>query len=185
MWCKNIRKASPLLVGNSVYNIFFLLKLLDDNLRDNYCSKAAIEMGLLDLMAKSLKLPFHKIISNGFRAEIPLMGWIGQGTAEEAAAKALDFAEKGFTGLKVKVGRDVKGDVQRIKAIRNAVGDEIAVRVDANESYNEDETISLLKSIDDLNIQLCEQPIPRDNHKGLARIRNKTGIPIMADEERL
>jgi len=84
--------------------------------------------------------------------------------------------------LKIKIGGDVDADIQRVQAVRAAVGKVVNLRMDANEQYSVQDAIRLCDAIKDCDMQLFEQPVPRDDLAGLAEIRRVGGISVMADE---
>src|SRR5690606_21959140 len=108
--------------------------------------------------------------------------WIGIVPPEEAAREARWWLDRGFRSIKVKVGGGIEADRDRIAAIRAEVGSALAIRVDANTGYDADTAIRLAKLLRPFDLQLFEQPVPRDDIAGLARVRREGGIPVMADE---
>ena len=84
--------------------------------------------------------------------------------------------------MKIKIGGDVDADIQRVQAVRAAVGKVVNLRMDANEQYSVQDAIRLCDAIKDCDMQLFEQPVPRDDLAGLAKIRRVGGISVMADE---
>jgi len=88
----------------------------------------------------------------------------------------------GFTEIKVKLGEDIKIDLARMKAIRKQVGPEIILRIDANQGWDVKESIRIAKALEELDIDLIEQPIPHWDLEGLRRVRDASVIPIAADE---
>lgn len=98
------------------------------------------------------------------------------------ADDALIIKEKGFPVIKVKLGKGGSSDVERVKAIRNKVGLEIPIRIDANQGWDKDEAIATLKALQPYNIQHCEEPISRHDFMQLPEIKQHSPIPIMSDE---
>ena len=107
---------------------------------------------------------------------------VGIGTPEGMAASALRFKNAGFPAIKVKLGTTQKADIERIRQIRAAIGDILPLRIDANQGWDEATAIATLKALERFDIEHCEQPIAARNVVGLARVRNASPIPIMADE---
>jgi L-alanine-DL-glutamate epimerase-like enolase superfamily enzyme len=95
------------------------------------------------------------------------------------AAKAV---KRGFKALKVKVGVNPTEDVERLRLIREAVGEEIQLRIDANQGWKPKQAIEALNKMEKFNIQFAEQPVPAENLKGLIEVKKNSPIPIMADE---
>ena len=90
----------------------------------------------------------------------------------------------GFATLKMKVGTDATTDVARVRAVREAVGAEVTIRLDANQGWTPDEAISVIRALEraDLGVELVEQPVRGEDVEGLARVRAGVGLPVMADE---
>jgi muconate cycloisomerase len=109
-------------------------------------------------------------------------GWIGELPAEEAAAEAKRWLAAGFKSSKIKVGSGVEADHDRIAAVREVVGSDFKLRIDANTQYDADTSIRLCRLIQKYDLQLFEQPAPKEDLAGLARVRREGGIPVMADE---
>ena len=98
------------------------------------------------------------------------------------AKDALKILQQGYPAIKVKLGKDGRKDVERMKAIRGAVGDTIPLRIDANQGWEVTEAIETLNAMASLDIQHCEEPIARWNYMQLPKVKNASPIPIMADE---
>ncbi|MDP2887891.1 MAG: enolase C-terminal domain-like protein, partial [Bacteroidota bacterium] len=104
------------------------------------------------------------------------------GNSEQMSADAQEIKDRGFQAIKVKLGDDPDKDIFRIKTIRAQIGDEIPLRLDANQGWSVDSSIHVLNELSDCNIQFCEEPIARWNYMELSRIRKQSPIMIMADE---
>ena len=99
--------------------------------------------------------------------------------AEEAAS----MIQNGYQSFKMKVGTNVKEDVKRIEAVRERVGNNIAIRVDVNQGWkNSANTLTALRSLSHVNIDWIEQPVIADDIDAMAHIRSKTDLPLMIDE---
>ena len=98
------------------------------------------------------------------------------------AADAIKIKQWGYPFIKIKLGNNGDTDVLRIKAIREAVGNEIPLRIDANQGWNVDEAIKTLQALAKYDIQHCEEPIPKWDFMQLPKVRKASPIPIMSDE---
>ena len=98
------------------------------------------------------------------------------------AADAVKIKAEGYPAIKIKLGNNGEVDVVRIKTIREAVGNEIPLRIDANQGWSVDEAIQTLQALGKYDIQHCEEPIARWNFMQLPRVKRESPIPIMADE---
>ena len=169
-------------VGLDPTNIHRLVDVLDRAVPGHLDAKAAIEMACVDLTARLLGVPVHTYLGGAVKHRLTFNGWIGIVPPEEAAREARLWLDRGFRSIKVKVGGGIEADRDRIAAIRAEVGSALAIRVDANTGYDADTAIRLAKLLRPFDLQLFEQPVPRDDIAGLARVRREGGIPVMADE---
>lgn len=145
-------------------------------------AKAAIEMACMDLMGRKAGLSVATLIGGPVRDTFRLNAWIGIVSPDEAAAEAVKWHEKGWRSAKIKVGGGVKADADRVRAVREAVGPDFALRVDANAGYSVDEGLELGRLLEPYALELMEQPVAADDLEGLARIRSSVSMPVMADE---
>lgn len=147
----------------------------------NNTIKSAFDMALYDIAAKHAGIPLYRFLG-GERREITTDITVGIASAEEMAAKALKFSENGAFTLKVKLGKDPKNDIGRIKAIRKAVGFDLPIRIDANQGWSYEGAVDALQGLEPYKIQFCEQPMRTYNDHLLPELRTQTIVPIMADE---
>jgi len=159
------------------------LKDMDQQVEDRFHAKAALEMAFYDLSAKALGIPVYRLLGGPVCEKVPLVSsWIGNIPAQEAANEAVQWVDKGFHTLKIKVGKGVEEDIARIRAVRRAVGPDVKLRIDANEGYTPEAAIKAIKGFSAYDILYCEQPVARDDWDGMARVRKAVDVPIMADE---
>ncbi|MGN0003313.1 MAG: mandelate racemase/muconate lactonizing enzyme family protein [Sphingobacterium composti] len=147
----------------------------------NATIKSAFDMALYDLNAKAVGLPLYKYLG-GEQKSIVTDITLGIATPEEMAQKALKLKEDGAFALKVKLGKKPQDDIARIKAIRQAVGFDIPIRIDANQGWSYEGAIEALQGLEAYKIQFCEQPMRTYNDHLLPELRTQTIVPIMADE---
>jgi L-Ala-D/L-Glu epimerase len=147
----------------------------------NYTAKSAFDLALYDIAAKHANQPLYQFLG-GTTKDIESDLTIGIDSPENMAATAVEFKEKGVNMIKVKLGKDYKEDVKRMAAIRKAIGDNIILRIDANQGWNFDEAAYALQHIGKFNIQFCEQPMRKYNDELLPQLCKLSPIPIMADE---
>jgi L-alanine-DL-glutamate epimerase-like enolase superfamily enzyme len=98
------------------------------------------------------------------------------------AKQAIEFKEKGVNVIKVKLGKDTKMDVERIKQIRAAIGDQIKIRIDANQGWSKEDALTVLQNLAVYDIEFCEQPMHKYYDDFLPALCAASPIPIMADE---
>ena len=157
------------------------LSELDAFIAGNNTIKSAFDVALHDLAAKQAGMPLYKYLDGAIR-DIVTDITVGIGSPEEMANKALAFKNQGAEVLKVKLGKAPDADIARITAIRNAIGHEIPIRIDANQGWDFNQAVTALQGLEALSIQFCEQPMRSYNDHLLPQLRGKTTIPIMADE---
>lgn len=179
---ETVRRVAPRLLGSDPFNIHLALHTMDREVAGCFEAKAAIEMALWDLKAKALGVPVHSLLGGRVKSEVTLNAWIGAVPPAEAAREAREWLARGFTSAKVKVTGTGPAEIDRVAAVRDAVGDRMALRVDANESLDVREAIELIKRLKPYRIALFEQPVPRHDLDGMAKIRRAVDTPIMADE---
>ena len=101
---------------------------------------------------------------------------------DKMVEQSIEIIDNGFKIIKVKLGDNGKKDVERIKAIRECIGKDIQIRIDANQGWDVDEAIEALNNMNKYNIEYCEEPINRDLSFRLGEVRMASPINIMADE---
>lgn len=173
----------PLVVGLDPSNIHRLLGKIDAAAPNFLDAKAAIEMACVDLTARSLGIPVHTYLGGAVRDTLHFNAWIGILPPDKAAAETAGWQKRGFRSAKIKVGGGIEADRDRVRAVREAVGPDFAIRIDANAGYDADTSIRLARLLAPFDLQLFEQPVPADDIAGMVRVRRESaGIPIMADE---
>ena len=177
-----VERLSEALAGLDPLNTHRALARMDETLAGAFEAKAAIEMALLDLKGRALGVPVHSLLGGRLVDEIQLNAWIGAVPPSLAAREAADWLARGFTTAKIKVSGAGGVGLDRVAAIRAAVGGRMALRVDFNESLTPDQAVPFIRALEPYDLTLVEQPVPRDRIDALAEIRRKISIPLMADE---
>jgi len=144
-------------------------------------AQAALDMALLDLYAKALGRPLWRLIG-GYRDRIETDITISLLPPEEQARRALRYVDAGFRRLKLKLGRNPEEDVERVRAVRDAVGEGVWIMVDANQGWSLDEAKRVIDRISGLGVELVEQPVAWDDLEAMAELARWSPIPIAADE---
>lgn len=147
----------------------------------NNSLKSAFDMALYDLRAQVAGLPLYAFLGGQNRILIT-DETIGIDRVENMVEKALHLMNKNAPAIKVKLGTEENQDVQIIRSIREAIGPNLPIRVDANQGWDVHSAISILNKIAPFGIEYCEEPLPRWNTKGTAVVKKHSPIPIMADE---
>lgn len=149
----------------------------------NTSAKAAVDMALWDLYGQLHHIPVHKLLG-GARRTLVTDITISVNPPEEMARDALDAVARGYDCLKVKVGADPALDTARLAAVRKAVGDDVCIRIDANQAWTPRQAVRILNEMQDkgLALELVEQPVPAADLEGLAYVTRNSWVPVMADE---
>ncbi|MEM3704121.1 MAG: enolase C-terminal domain-like protein, partial [Candidatus Bathyarchaeia archaeon] len=173
---------SRVLIGEDIFDIEKILEKMDKAVQGHSYAKAGIELALWDAMGKTLKVPVYKLLGGLYRENVPMVWIIGIGTPEQMADEAREYVNKGFSTLKVKIGIDPQQDVKNVAAVREAVGYGAQIRVDANQGYTADVAIKTLRKMERYDLELIEQPVPRWDLNGMAKVAKALDTPVMADE---
>ena len=173
----------PAVLGLDPRNLHRVLDAMARVSPRHFDAKAAIEMACCDASARSQGISVATLLGGAVRDTLTFNAWIGILPPAQAAAEALAWQTRGFASAKVKVGHDIDADVERLTAIRAAVGPAFRLRIDANAGYDANTSIALARRVDALGLELFEQPVPADDIAGMARVRRECPfLPIMADE---
>ncbi len=172
------------LIGKDLSAYEDVFQTLHKVLVRNTSAKAAIDMALYDLISQEAGMPLYQFLG-GYRNELETDFTVSVNSPKEMGEDAVEYVKNGFTVLKIKVGKDdIKKDIQRIQEIRNRIGNEIKIRLDANQGWEVKEAIHSILKMEDmgLNIELIEQPVKADDIDGLKKVTDAVETPIMADE---
>ncbi len=169
------------LKGKDPLDIAARLQDLHNYASHNPTIKSAFDMALYDLAAKSQRQPLYKYLG-GSKRKVETDMTIGIGSPEEMSALAAKYQKQGATILKIKLGKKAEADLQRIRKIRERVGDEMLIRIDANQGWDFNEAVYCLNGMKDFNIEFCEQPMRTWYDDLLPELKQRTSIKIMADE---
>jgi muconate cycloisomerase len=171
---------APQILGEDPFDIERIWKKMNYVAPTYPMSKAPLDMALYDIMGKSLGVPAHKLLGGSTVERFPLVGLIGIGSEEEVVAEATRFVEEGYTGLRLKIGPGQ--DVGNVEAIREAVGEEVTLRVDGNQGYSVAEAAKAIRAMEPFGIELVEQPTPWWDFRGIAEVAAAVDTPIMPHE---
>lgn len=168
-------------IGKNPLEITDRLKELDSIIAGNYTIKSAFDIALYDIAAKAANQPLYAFLG-GQQKAIESDLTIGIDTPENMAKQAIEFKEKSVHVIKVKLGKDPKTDVERIKQIRAAIGNQIKIRIDANQGWSKEDALTVLQNLAVYDIEFCEQPMHKYYDDFLPALCAASPIPIMADE---
>ena len=176
------RQLAPKLVGRDPFNLEEISTVMEKTIAGFYYAKCAVDFALYDLIAKSLGLPLHRLIGGKNVEKVPVAWVIGIKEVDRVVEEAEKAKSSGFREVKLKADRRWRRVVDAVKAIKERFGDELEVRVDANQSWSVDEAKRAISRLDRYDVQAVEQPVPAWNIEGLAEVRRSVSTPIMADE---
>lgn len=177
----SIEYFGKLLLGTDPTDIEKVYWILDRAAAHAPCGKTAIDIACYDIMGKKAGLPVYKLLG-GYSNEIETDITLGIQAPEEMARKAAAHVLNGFDAIKTKVGTGFREDIARIKAIREAVGPTVKIRVDANQAWSAKEAIQIIERLDEYDIELVEQPVKAADIEGLEYVTKNSKVLIMSDE---
>lgn len=171
----------PAIKGSDPLRSAMLLERLSSLIISQPSAMAALDMALYDVLGKVSGLPLWKLLG-GFRDRIKTSVTIGILPETETVARAQDFVSQGFKCLKIKGGKDVESDITRILKVREAVGEQIELRFDANQGFSDEQALRFVQETRKARLELIEQPTPKGQPDLLGRVTSSVPIPVMADE---
>ncbi|MBI2192636.1 MAG: muconate cycloisomerase [Planctomycetes bacterium] len=174
---------SPMLLGADPCDLENAAARIGDAAPGNWFAKAGVEMALWDLLGKQESKPVYELLGGACHAKaLKSRVSIAAVGPEEAARHAADRVAEGFENIKVKIGGDVRASVERVRAVREAIGPRPRLSVDGNGGFNAPDAIQAIRAMERDDLVLAEQPTPRGDISGLAEVRRHIGVPLMADE---
>ncbi|HTE19308.1 MAG TPA: enolase C-terminal domain-like protein, partial [Armatimonadota bacterium] len=177
------RYLAPAVLGWDVTDVPGALAAMDAAAWGNPFSKAAVEMAMLDAWGKAERKPVYELLGGATRdLSIPIRFSLAAASAEVTAANAVRRVEWGHRTVKVKVGKDPRADVERVCAVRDGIGPDVLLTVDANGGWSVEEAVWALEQMRPLALSLAEQPVRREDLEGMAEVRRRVDVPIMVDE---
>lgn len=187
--------CAPLLTGRDPFDNAVIWDSLYNRTRDQgmkglpICALSAIDIALWDIKGKALGMPIHKLLGGAYRdkAHVYATGLYQPqnvpGVADALVEEALGYKKEGFPAMKLKVGYGIEEDMRYVKAIREAIGNDILLMVDANHAYNASEAIRLARELERYNIYWFEEPVPPEDIDGYIEVKQKSNILIVGGED--
>jgi L-alanine-DL-glutamate epimerase-like enolase superfamily enzyme len=175
----------PMLIGMDPFDIGLVIDKLEgfNQGRTGFlCAKAGIDTALYDIMGKAVNRPVAKLLGGIHRTSFRVSRSLGVKRPEEMAQDALRLKSMGYAMLTVKVGFEVREDINRVAAVRDAVGPDYPLEVDVNGAYNVEVAIPTLRKMERYGIEAIEQPVPWWDIQGMKEVRTALDTPVTADE---
>ncbi len=174
-----LKEFSAFLMGKNPLERGSILRKLN-TVSAPHSAKTAVDMALFDIEGKIAGMPVYQIFGEDSE-RILTSGTISIGSKEETLKSAEDLLKKGFKALKMKVGLNLREDIERVKLVRSIATEE-KLYLDANQGYTPDEAIEFAKNVAEFGISFIEQPVSADDISSLKTVKDNSPIPIMADE---
>ena len=141
-----------------------------------------LEMALWDIVGKASKQPLHNLFGGCVRRKIPFFIFLFRDRPQAMVKEARRYVEEGFKTIYLKVGVNEEEELKQLKEIRNAVGYNVALRLDANEAWTPGAAIRVIKKMEKFDPEFIEQPVSASDLEGMIRVRKAVGVPILADQ---
>jgi muconate/chloromuconate cycloisomerase len=149
----------------------------------NPFARAAVEMALWDVNGRALGVPVHRLLGGRVRDRVPLSWSLAVADPEAELAEARALAARGHRIFKIKTAaHPLPEDVARVRRLREALGPEVGLRIDANQGWDRLTALRAIRALEDCALDFVEQPVPRWDLRGLSALGRRVGVPIMADE---
>ncbi|WP_104090352.1 mandelate racemase/muconate lactonizing enzyme family protein [Arthrobacter sp. GMC3] len=173
----------PAVLGMDPQDITAVHQRLNAALKGCGAAKAAVDIACWDLAGKAAGRPIYSLLG-GRRPEQPTIARVMSILAPEVLAEqAIQARREGYRHLKMKLGGGDGQDIERVRAVRAAIGNDLGIRVDANQGWGDPATArTMIRALEPFDIDWVEQPIFADDIDGFRLIRQNTGMRLMADE---
>lgn len=191
--------STPFITGDTMGSIEYELKLFSEALKGKEespelineltgkivktakASRNAIDCALWDIIGKRSKLNVKKLLGD-YRNKIKTSYTVDLVSPEIARKQAIELLEKGVDIYKIKVGSGIEEDVDRVKTVREIIGPDRMAYVDFNQAYTPRKAVEISRTLSKYGIEFLEQPVPMGDLKGLKYVRDRSEIPVFADE---
>lgn len=154
-----------------------------DRIPHNYCAKAAIDIAIHDIIGKSLNVPVYHLLGGKSRDSIPLSWMVGLNSTKKMVEECQRFWALGIKGFKIKAGLDFADDLEKFRAIRQALGKDALLYIDANQGYKSvKKAVRFIRKLEEEGLAYVEEPFPVENKKGRLEASRSISVPMMGDE---
>ena len=171
------------IIGMDVDDFEDVMQKVQKSIVGNTSAKAAVDMALWDLYGQKYGIPVYKLMG-GARKNITTDITISVNDPETMVRDSLIALDRGYDCLKMKVGINPEMDVARLKAVRQAVGNDVTIRIDANQAWTPKQAVKILNAMQEqgLQIELVEQPVHAHDLEGMKYVTERSYVPVLADE---
>jgi L-alanine-DL-glutamate epimerase-like enolase superfamily enzyme len=176
------RYVAPRLIGQDPREVERLGATMDATIVGHLFTKAGVEMAAWDLLGKAAEMPLYRLLGGPVRMPVRTKFSISGAEPERSASIATWACDRGFRAMKVKVGTGLDNDLPRVKAVREAIGPNVVLGVDANCGWTRAEAAAAIAPLADFGIAFIEQPVRARDLTGMAEIRKRAAVTIVADE---
>jgi len=177
------RYLAPWLRGRDASGVESLRREMARRVQGNPFARAAVEMALWDVNGRALGVPVTRLLGGRVRDRVPLSWSLAVTDPDAEIAEARELAARGQRIFKIKTAaHPVAHDVERVRRIREAVGPEVSLRVDANQGWDRATALRAIGLMEPYGLDFVEQPVPRWDLEGLAHVGRSVSVPVMADE---
>jgi L-alanine-DL-glutamate epimerase-like enolase superfamily enzyme len=183
-----LESLRPLVVGADAFQIERLVRRIElvgtwHHVKASSPAIAAVEMACWDLVGKACGQPLVNLLGGRFHDRVEFFHYVARREPAEVAAEAKRAAAAGFTTCYLKVGDDdPRVDLERVAALRDGAGPDMALRVDANEAWSPGAAVRMIGELERFGLELVEQPVSGRNLEEMAYVRGRVGTPLLANE---
>lgn len=172
---------APALKGQDPARFETIHALMDQAVKGYPYAKAAIDSAIYDVVGKALNVPAYQLLGGCFRDRVPIAHSLGLMEIEKAVDEALEAKSEGVKTIKLKGGLDPQRDIELVRQMRNALGTETKICVDANQGYPTPKlAVRVIKAMQEYHLLYIEQPV--EGIAAMAEVSRRVDIPVMADE---
>ena len=185
----------PLIKGENPTNKEYIWHKVYNSLRDSgqkgmpIQAISGIDIALWDILSKKANLPLYQLLGGKCNNQIPVYGYgmmLQKKPVEQLIElfqkEAKEIKEKNFKAMKMKIGIGTKDDLKLVKAVREAIGDDYKLMVDANHAYNLSDALYVGKGLDEMNIYWFEEPVAPEDYEGYKELKKKLNTNIAGGE---
>ena len=174
---------TPRLLGREIEDLSGIIHVIQSSIIKNYSAKAALEIAVYDLWAKLFDAPLYKLLGGG-KNQLKTDITISVDNIDKMVKDSVKALEQGFDILKIKIGKDIHQDIERVKTIYQTVKNKALIRLDVNQGWTAKQTVFAIQKLESagVELELIEQPVKADDLAGMRYVSERIFTPIMADE---